>query len=217
MALLSAISHQFRPRDQVSFGWGRVDAFIDAVYAIAATLLVLELRPPHAPEGHLARALLDQWPVYFIYFLGFMQIVGGWCVLRRVSVWSVGIDHYGMLLVMFVMLTYSLAPFTFSVLSDATGNAADFTAGVRLLATVLTISMVAFSGFVAYQRWRGYIRGDLHPDRMALVYLLCTTAFLWPLSGLLLTFVAGGWGLVPIASLTVLSLLPVEALPPENR
>lgn len=67
----------------------RVDASVDAVYAIAATLLVLELQPPHATEGHLARALLDQWPVYFIYFLGFMQIVGGWCVLRRVSVWSV--------------------------------------------------------------------------------------------------------------------------------
>ena len=214
MALLSAFSQQFRPRDQVRFGWGRVDAFVDAVYAIAATLLVLELRPPHAAEGHLAHALLHQWPVYFIYFLGFMQIVGGWCVLRRVSVWSTGIDHYGMLLVMLVMLTYSLAPFTFAVLSDATGSSADFTAGVRLLAIVLSISMVAFCSLVAYQRWRGYFRTDLDPDRFAMVFRLAATAFVWPVSGLLLTFVVGGWGLVAIAGLTVLSLLPVEALPP---
>jgi len=214
MALLSAISQQFRPRDQVRFGWGRVDAFIDAVYAIAATLLVLELKPPAAAEGHLAGALLHQWPVYFIYFLGFMQIVGGWCVLRRVSVWSVGIDHYGMLLVMLVMLTYSLAPFTFAVLSDATGDSADFTAGVRLLATVLTISMLAFCSLIVYQRWRGYFRVDLDPQRFALAFSLAASAVVWPLAGLLLTFVVGGWGLVPVAGLTVLSLLPLEALPP---
>lgn len=92
----------------------------------------------------------------------------------------------------------------------------DFTAGVRLLAVVLTISMVALCALVAHQRWRGYVRADLQPDRFALVYLLCTTAFLWPLGGLLLTFVVGGWGLVPIAGLTVLSLVPVEALPRET-
>ena len=76
-----------RPAQQAHFGRARVDALIDAVYAIAATLLVLELRPPEAKNGHLAAALIDQWPTYLVYALGFLQIVGGWAVMRRVSAW----------------------------------------------------------------------------------------------------------------------------------
>jgi len=86
-----------RPSQQARFGWSRVDAFLDAVYAIAATLLVLELRPPKAEAGDLAAALIDQWPTYLVYTLGFIQIVGGWGVLRRISAWSRGLDHYAMM------------------------------------------------------------------------------------------------------------------------
>jgi len=88
-----------RPSQHARFGWGRVDAFLDAVYAIAATLLVLELQPPDAEHGHLAAALIDQWPTYLVYALGCIQIVGGWGVMRRISAWSSGLDHYAMLLV----------------------------------------------------------------------------------------------------------------------
>lgn len=154
MSTLSGWVPPLRVRDQARFGWGRVDAFIDAVYAIAATLLVLELRPPEAEDGHLASALFDQWPTYLVYTLGFLQIVGGWGVLRRVSAWSKGLDHYAMLLVMVAMLSYSLQPFTFAVLADAARDREDFVAGIRLLAIVLFVSMVAFSSLMVYLRRR---------------------------------------------------------------
>ena len=66
-----------RPQDHPRFSTFRVDAFTDAVYAIAATILVLELRPPKVDDGNLGTTLLDLRPHYFAYALGFVQIIGG--------------------------------------------------------------------------------------------------------------------------------------------
>src|SRR2546430_9152888 len=46
----------------------RLEAFSDGVFAIAATLLVLELRVP-AGEGDLVRALIGLWPAYAAYLI----------------------------------------------------------------------------------------------------------------------------------------------------
>ena len=49
----------------------RVEAFSDGVFAIAITLLVLEIPVPHVEHGGLADALLDQWPSYAAYVVSF--------------------------------------------------------------------------------------------------------------------------------------------------
>jgi uncharacterized membrane protein len=41
---------------------GRIEAFSDGVYAIAITLLILDLKVPMTPEDKLGSALLRQWP-----------------------------------------------------------------------------------------------------------------------------------------------------------
>ena len=64
---------------------GRIEAFSDGVFAIAATLLVLEIRVPTEVDGHpietpqqLIIALVELWPSYFGYLLGFATIVIMW-------------------------------------------------------------------------------------------------------------------------------------------
>ena len=57
----------------------RLEAFSDGVFAIAITLLVIEIRPPDLAEGEsLASGLWDQWPSYLGYLLSFLVLGVMW-------------------------------------------------------------------------------------------------------------------------------------------
>ena len=60
----------------------RIEAYSDAVFAIAATLLVLEIRVPtvdgHASLSGLWYALADLWPSYLAFVLSFGIILVAW-------------------------------------------------------------------------------------------------------------------------------------------
>ena len=57
---------------------GRLEAFSDGVFAIAITLLVLELHVPPAAFDNLWRGFVQQWPSYLAYATSFITIGGFW-------------------------------------------------------------------------------------------------------------------------------------------
>jgi uncharacterized membrane protein len=59
--------------DDGSPGTGRVEAFSDGVFAIAITLLVLEIRVPE-DTAHLLRELGNLWSSYLAYVISFLLI-----------------------------------------------------------------------------------------------------------------------------------------------
>ena len=60
----------------------RIEAFSDGVFAIAITLLVLEIKVPHLSDLSgkmtLLQALRAQWPAYVAYVLSFVTILIMW-------------------------------------------------------------------------------------------------------------------------------------------
>ena len=62
---------------------GRLEAFSDGVFAIAITLLALELKVPHFDAGgnmtaRLISGLDGQWPSYFAFLTSFFTVLIMW-------------------------------------------------------------------------------------------------------------------------------------------
>jgi uncharacterized membrane protein len=65
------VTEQLSPPNETA----RIEAFSDGVFAIAITLLILELQVPHiTPQGGLRAALINLWPSYLAFLASFMTI-----------------------------------------------------------------------------------------------------------------------------------------------
>ena len=63
---------------QVSVRSTRMEFFSDGVFAIAITLLVLDIGVPEDSHQHLLKDILDQWPAYLAYLVSFASIGAIW-------------------------------------------------------------------------------------------------------------------------------------------
>jgi len=206
----------FRPGEHAPHAWGRLGAFVDGVYAIAATLLVIELRPPAtALPGELGSELLHMSAAYWAYGIGFLQMIAGWLQTRRLDAWMRGIDHYATLLVLFSVGIYALTPFSTAVLATAIGNRADLTTAVQLSAALLFVALVAFAVLLLYSRSVGLLRADVQPDALTLYLRMAVFVVpLVPVLAFLVAAVAPWAGLAMLVGLNLLGLLPLESHQP---
>jgi uncharacterized membrane protein len=80
----------------------RLETFADGVFAIAITLLVLEIRIPEAGEN-VAQALVNQWPSFLAYITSFLTIGTIWADHHRLFTVIRG-TTYGFLFVNVLLL-----------------------------------------------------------------------------------------------------------------
>lgn len=149
---------------------GRVEAFSDAVLAIAITLLVLQLGSGNGP-GSLAHRLGEQWPVYVAYLLSFLNIGAVW--LNHHSIFSRlrGVDHGLVLLNLLLLLVVSVLPFPTRVLGDAlqTGGFADQRTAALLYAGNFLLASSAFCALWLWaSRGRRLIRDEMCDEAIRL-------------------------------------------------
>ena len=95
----------------------RLEAFSDGVFAIAITLLILEIALPER-DGSLTHRLAELWPSYLAYVLSFVTIGIMWAnhhaIFRLIARASHGLVVANLLLLM----TISFLPFPTNVLAD---------------------------------------------------------------------------------------------------
>lgn len=201
----------FRPADHAPHGWGRLGAFVDGVYAIAATLLVIELRPPEdAARGELGAELLHMAPEYWAYAIGFLQMVAGWLQTRRLDAWMRGVDHYATLLVLLAVGIYALTPFSTAVLAHALGSNDDLGTAVRLFSGLLFGALLIFVALLRYARSTGLLRDDIAPEARRLYLRNSMLAPVIPVVAFALSYDFPWVGLALLVGLNVLGLLPLE-------
>lgn len=96
----------------------RLEAFSDGVFAIAITLLVLDIKVPHS-SAELGRALLGLWPSYFAYAISFVVIGAIWINHHAMFDHIVRTDHNLLLLNTLHLMFIAFLPFPTAVLAQA--------------------------------------------------------------------------------------------------
>ena len=100
-------------RDEFVISKGRFEAFSDGVFAIAITLLVLELRPPEAASDEaLLPALLAIWPEYLVYVASFATIGIMWFNHSALFRHARGISYTALIANLALLMLVCFLPFT---------------------------------------------------------------------------------------------------------
>src|SRR5689334_19105936 len=97
---------------------GRLEAFSDGVFAVAITLLALDLAVAGPGHGPLLRQLSEHWPAFAAYLVSFATIGVIWInhqsLLRNVAV----VDRTLLFLNLVLLLFVVLIPFATSTTSE---------------------------------------------------------------------------------------------------
>jgi uncharacterized membrane protein len=94
----------------------RLEAFSDGVFAIAITLLVLDIHVP-PPGGSLGHELLAQWPSYAAYVVSFITIGIIWINHHAAFSRLRAVDQSILMLNLMLLLSVGILPFTTSLMA----------------------------------------------------------------------------------------------------
>ena len=109
----------------------RVEAFSDGVFAIAITLLILNVKIPPPSAGHLAAELARQWPTYGAFLISFAFIGIMWVNHHRLFNHIRRCDNALMFLNLLLLLGVTIVPFPTALL------AAHYPTGGRVVAAAV--------------------------------------------------------------------------------
>jgi uncharacterized membrane protein len=144
----------------------RLEAFSDGVFAIAITLLVLDLTVPPLEESErigLAAALAHEWPSYFAYLVSFLVIGIIWINHHTMLTLVARVDRPVLFVNLVLLLTISVIPFPTRLLADYLLEPDATVAAAIYSATMLAMGM-AFAGlWVIIARRPGLLHRPLDP------------------------------------------------------
>ena len=192
---------------------GRIEAFSDGVFAIAITLLIIEIGVPHLedepPGTTLPQALVGLWPSYLGYLISFLQIGVIWANHHNRFRFIERSDHGLLFLNILFLMCVAFIPFPTALLSEYLERTASEreTAGV-IYAGTLAVTAVFFTLLWLYAAANRLVDRNLDPSlvrAMTRRYLLGTVAYLLVF---VLAYVNVAASLILLVILALLFVLP---------
>jgi uncharacterized membrane protein len=125
---------------------GRLEAFSDGVFAIAITLLVLELHVPKVVRGRLWHGLVGEWPHFAAYLSSFLIIGIMWVNHHSMFKQIRRTDRSLLFLNLLLLLWTALLPFPTGLIADKLGEGGiDAKVAEAVYSANLTLAAIAFS------------------------------------------------------------------------
>jgi uncharacterized membrane protein len=128
----------------------RLEAFSDAVIAIAITLLILEIKVPEDAGQDLPHQLAEQWPSYASYVVSFAVIGVIWLNHHALFAHLARVDRKLMALNLVLLFTIATIPWPTSLLATYMREGGD---AERLAALIYSATMLAM-GIAFGSLWR---------------------------------------------------------------
>jgi len=122
---------------------GRIEAFSDGVFAIAITLLILDIKVPRASESSvgLGTLLLRQWPAYVAFLVSFAKIGIMWINHHRLFTHIVRSSHALLVLNSLLLLSVVVVPFPTALVAEYFGHEGERLAATLFSGTFLIIAI----------------------------------------------------------------------------
>jgi uncharacterized membrane protein len=146
----------------------RTEAFSDGVFAIAITLLVLDLVVPsrqEAAEGGLGHALAHEWPAYFAYLVSFLIIGIIWVNHHTMFDKVRLVDRPVLFANLALLLVVSLIPFPTRLLAEylTAGDGAAHVAAAVYSATMLAMGLAYTTLWLTLTRDANLLHEGINP------------------------------------------------------
>jgi uncharacterized membrane protein len=146
-------------REVLGTNLGRTIAFTDGVFAIAITLLVLNIDAPAVADENLREEIVDLWPSLLAYFLSFAVVGRFWVVHHRVFDTVKSFDSRLLALNLLYLSFVVLVPFTTEILGEY-GNTR---AGVVTYAAVIGLAALVNWLMIRYILAAGHVEEEHRP------------------------------------------------------
>jgi uncharacterized membrane protein len=141
----------------------RLEAFADGVFAIAATLLIIEIGLPE--DGSVGSGLVDIWPSYFAYAVSFLTIGIMWVNHHVVLAYTREADRAFLFINLFLLMAIAFVPFPTALVAD---HIREEGAREAALAYGLTFTVIAVCFQVFWQyAYRRLLQPDANPREVS--------------------------------------------------
>jgi uncharacterized membrane protein len=189
---------------------GRLEAFSDGVFAVAATLLVVELHVPEVGTGTgLGAALLAQWPSYLTYVTSFGTIGIIWVNHHTLFAHVRRVDRTLLFLNLLLLMTVSVIPFPTALLGRYVTAGDDGHLAGAVYGAVMVLMSIAFTALWQHVTRDGRLIGrHLDPRRARQESVLFSAGLLAYVAGIGLSFVSAQLALLLYALLAVFYVFP---------
>lgn len=187
----------------------RTEAFSDGVFAIAITLLVLELSVPEDAFDNLWAGIAEQWPSYLGFATSFLTIGGIWLSHHALFARMQFVDRRVMQLNLLLLMAVSFLPFPTRLVAEAIRSTdAERAAVVFYGAVLLVISLLVAALWQTVARRPGLLEDQVDPEEVRRIAWVSSPSFTFYGAVMLVALVAppaAAFGYLAIAVAAVLT------------
>jgi uncharacterized membrane protein len=189
----------------------RLEAFSDGVFAIAITLLIIEIHVPgHEHAESLGHELLRLWPSYLGYLTSFLTIGVMWINHHHVFSLIDRVDRTMLLLNTLLLLLVAFVPFPTAVLAQFIETDGARPAAVLYGATLTTTAVMFFVWWRYASSERRLIAAEVPDEALADVTRAYTPGTLLYGGAMLLAFLEPWLSAALYLGIAVFYSLPLE-------